>query len=84
MRELNFTDINGNPHSIRVNYKPVSDIEIPEGFAHYVTVDGPFYVNGQKNIADIGDVLLNEETGVLKTILMMGPDKFPNIGKLDA
>lgn len=83
MRELNFTDINGTSHNIKVDYKPVSDIKIPEGFAHYVTVNGPFYINGQKNIADIGDVLLNEETGVLKTILLIGPEKFPDIGKLD-
>ena len=81
MRKLNFTDIYGTVHSITVKYKPVSDVLIPDGFIHYVTMDGPFNVSGQKNIANIGDVLLNEDTGELRTILELGLEKFPVIGK---
>ncbi|MFL9517740.1 hypothetical protein ACKENX_16265 [Acinetobacter baumannii] len=83
MRELSFTDIYGNEHKIHVVYQTVSNIEVPEGFDHYITIDQPFSITGAKNYMDLGDILLNKTTGELKTILQMGPEKFPLIGKLN-
>lgn len=83
MRELSFTDIYGNEHKINVVHQTVSNIEVPKGFDHYKTIDQPLSITGAKNYMDLGDILLNKTTGELKTILQIGPEKFPLIGKLN-
>lgn len=83
MRVLKFTDINGNSHSINVQTYFDSSIVVPSGFSHYMTVDNPFNVVGAINIMNIGDVFINEETGELKTILLIGAERFPLIGNLN-
>ncbi|RZG94375.1 hypothetical protein [Acinetobacter pittii] len=83
MSELCFTDIYGKEHKIRVLYQTVSDIEVPQGFDHYKTIDQPFSVNGPQNINNIVDVFLNKATGELKTLLPIGVEKFRLIGNLN-
>ncbi|WP_198078803.1 hypothetical protein [Acinetobacter calcoaceticus] len=83
MRELCFTDIYGKEHKIKVIHQTVSYIEVPVGFDHYITIDQPLSITGDKIFIDIGDVFLNKVTGELKTILQNGPEKFPVIGKLN-
>lgn len=83
MRDLSFTDINGNKHSIRVKTYFDDSIQVPAGFSHYMTVDGPLDIVGAINIMNIGDILINEETGELKTLLELGSTPYKVIGKLD-
>lgn len=83
MRDLNFTDINGTKHSIRVKSFVDESVKVPEGFSHYMTIDGSINIVGEVNIMNIGDIFINDETGDLKTLLQLGTTPYKLIGKLD-